>query len=126
LSQTSPTSGGVSVGIVHSRSQATEFSFIGNVLYFRIGKYLSESFLIKNGLKQGDALSPLVFNFALEYANRKVQENQLGLTLNWTHQRLVFANDVNLLRDNIDTIKKPMETLIDASKGWSRNKHRKY
>jgi hypothetical protein len=34
----------------------------------RIGKHLSESFPIQNGLKQGDALSPLLFNFGLEYA----------------------------------------------------------
>jgi hypothetical protein len=33
----------------------------------RIGKHLSNSFPIQNGLKQGDALSPLFFNFALEY-----------------------------------------------------------
>jgi hypothetical protein len=51
----------------------------------RVGKNLSEMFPIKNGLKQGDALSPLPFNFALEYAIKRVQVNQDGLKLNGTH-----------------------------------------
>jgi hypothetical protein len=54
-------------------------------------------------------------NFALEYAIRKVREKQVGLKLNGTHQLLIYA-DVNLLGDNLDTIKKDTETLIDASK----------
>jgi hypothetical protein len=82
----------------------------------RIGKYLTDKFPIQNGLKQGDALTPLLFNFALEYAIRKVQENQVGITLNGTHQLLVYADGVNLLRDYLDTIKKNTESLIDASK----------
>jgi hypothetical protein len=44
----------------------------------RIGKQLADNFLIQNGLKQGNALSPVVFNVATEYAIRKVQENQVG------------------------------------------------
>jgi hypothetical protein len=50
------------------------------------------------------------------YAFKKVQENQVGLKLNGTHQLLVYADDVNLLKDNVDKIKKNTETLMDASK----------
>jgi hypothetical protein len=67
-------------------------------------------------MKLGDDLSPLLFNFALEYANSKIQENQMGLKLNGTHQLLAYTDDVNQLGDNIDTIKKNTETLIDSSK----------
>jgi hypothetical protein len=82
----------------------------------RKGKYLSDAFPIENSLKQGDALSPLLFNFALEYAIRKAEENKAGLELNTTQQILVCADDVNLLGKHTDIIKKSTEALLVASK----------
>jgi hypothetical protein len=42
----------------------------------RVGRQLSDMFRIRNGLKQGDALSSLLFSFAVEYAISRIQANQ--------------------------------------------------
>jgi hypothetical protein len=70
-------------------------------------------------LKQGDAISPLLFNFALEYAIRRIRVNQDCLKLNGTHPLLVYADDVNMLGRNVHTIKKNIEALVVGSKDYN-------
>jgi hypothetical protein len=81
-----------------------------------IGKHLSDSFPIQHGLKQRDALSPLLFNLVLIMTLGKSKENQMRLKINGTHQLLAYVDDANLLEDIIDTTKRNTEILIDASK----------
>jgi hypothetical protein len=71
---------------------------------------LSDIFPIKNGLKQ--------FNFASQYAIRRVQVIQDGLKLNGTHQLMVYADDVNtrILGRSIRTVKKNTAALLVGSK----------
>jgi hypothetical protein len=80
-----------------------------------VGNNLSEMFPIRNGLKQGDALSPLLFNFALEYAIKRVQVNQDGLKLSGTHQLLAYDDDVNILGGRVHTVKENAEALLVSS-----------
>jgi hypothetical protein len=87
-----------------------------NEMYSRvcISKHLPDNFPIQISLRK-DAVSPMQFNFILGYVLRKAHENQLGLKLNGTHPLLTYA-DVNLLKDDVDTIKKSTGTLKNASK----------
>ena len=82
----------------------------------RVGKNLSDMFPIRNSLKKEDTLSPLLFDFALEYAIRRVQVNQDGLKLNGTHQLVAYADDVNTLGGSVHTVKENAEALVVATK----------
>ena len=66
--------------------------------------------------QQGDALSPMLFNFALEYAIRRVQISQYGLKLNGIHQLLACADGVNILGGSIHTLKENAEALVAATR----------
>ena len=81
-----------------------------------VGQFLSDAFPIHCGHKQGDALSPLLFNFALEYAIRRVQENRIYLDMNRKYQLPVYADEVNMLAENLQTIRENTEIFIKASK----------
>jgi len=82
----------------------------------RVGNNVSDRFTIGNDLKQGDALSPMLFNFALEYVIRRVQVNRDGLKLNGTHQLLPYADDVNILGGSIHTLKENAKALLAATR----------
>jgi len=67
-------------------------------------------------LKKGDFLSPLLLNFTLEYAIRRVQVKQDGLKFNGTHQLLLYVDDVYILGGSVYTIKENAEALLVAIK----------
>jgi hypothetical protein len=81
----------------------------GRVQIFR---HMSDMFPFKTALKQGDALSQLLFKFALECTMRRVQANWEGLKLNGVYQLLVYVDGVDLLIERICTTKKNMEALL--------------
>jgi len=79
----------------------------------RVGNMLSNSFKIRNELKQGDVLSPQLFDFALEYAILKIKDEK-GLTLNGLNQLFVYADDIDLIGDDIDALQSNTDVLVKA------------
>ena len=71
---------------------------------------------IMNRLKQGDALTPMLLNFGLEYAIRRVQVNRDCLKLNGKHQLLAYVDDVIILAGSIHTLKENAGTLADTTR----------
>ena len=67
--------------------------------------------------------SPLLLNFVLEFAIRRVQENRIGLDMNRKYQLLVYADDANMLGENLQTVKENIEIFIKSKRGdWFRGK----
>ena len=87
-----------------------------------IRKLFYSGFLIENGLKQGGALSPLLLHFALQYAINTVHETNLGLDMNGTHEALAYADDVNLIGDDI-RIQTNEDVLLNAMGKLSTWRH---
>jgi hypothetical protein len=73
-------------------------------------------FPIRNGLKQGGALSPLFFKVAVQTAITRVQVNEEGLKLNSAHQLLVYVDDINILGRSVHTTKTNVIALVVVSK----------
>jgi hypothetical protein len=78
----------------------------------RVDKNLSGTFSIQNGLKETGGLSPLLFNFALECALRRVQANQESCKLNGGHQLSIYVDDVNMMGGRGPTTTKNTEDLL--------------
>jgi len=79
----------------------------------RIGNNMSDSFKIRKRLKKGDELSPLLFNFVLEYAILKIKE-KIGLSLNGLNQLSVYGDDLDLIGYDIDVLRKNTDDLVEA------------
>jgi hypothetical protein len=82
---------------------------------FWVSKHLSDMYPIRNGLKKGYALKPLLFNFASGYAFKRVQVNKDGLKLKGIHQLLVYVDDINMLGESVHNIKENADTLLLSS-----------
>lgn len=76
---------------------------------------MSEAFVVKMGLEQGDALSPMLFNLALEKTIREMQKKSTGLTIGKRKiQVLGFANDLNILKSSLNETKRVAQVLKQA------------
>ena len=97
-------------GIPKKLVRLIEMCLNGTKNRVRVGKQVSDIFEIHNGLKQGDALSPLLFNFVLEHALKSL-EDKGGVQLNGIHKLLVYADDIVLLGDSEEILKDDMHIL---------------
>jgi hypothetical protein len=117
----------VEIGITMKQIKLIQMYLNENYSRVRLGKHLSDMFPIKNTLKKRDALSPLIFNFALEYAINRTEVNQDGLKLNGTHQLLVYVDGVTIMGGSAHTTNTDASVVASKETGLevNSNKHRK-
>jgi hypothetical protein len=95
----------------------TKMCMNGTRYQVRVDCTVSEEFEVMTGLKQGDALSPILFNIALEKVIRSVQSNKLGINIGKTTLDVLgFADDLNLVGENKEMIVRNTKTLIHEAK----------
>ena len=104
----------VLLGVPKKLVRLIQICLNGSTGKVRVGGNVSEPFMIRDGLKQGDGLSTVLFNLTLEYVVRKMQVSQMGATLNGTTQILGYADDLDILGDCRETVARNAEILIKA------------
>jgi len=90
-------------GIPNKLVKLTKMCMEGTKYQVRVDSTLSEAFTVETGLKQGDALSPLLFNLALEKAVRMMQVEASGIAINDHRVHVLgFADDLNILSEPLE------------------------
>lgn len=83
----------------------------------KIGTFISDSFEVQSGVRQGDGLSPILFNFVLEKALQKLRNENIGISLgNYKINLLAYADDIVILGQTEDDIRKLFKLLEDETR----------
>jgi len=95
----------------------TKLCMNGTKYQGRVDNILSEEFQVVTGLKQGDALSPLLFDIALEKVVRSVQKDNCGIDISTNKINILgFADDLNIIDNDEESISQNTTTLINEVK----------
>lgn len=104
------------VGIPKKLIYLTKMCMENTQYQVRVDGTLSKAFEVKTGLKQGDALSPMLFNLALEKTIREMQKEPTGITIGIRKiQVLGFADDLNILGSSLNDTKRTAHILEQAA-----------
>ncbi|VVC31914.1 Reverse transcriptase domain [Cinara cedri] len=104
-------------GIPSKLISMTKVCMNGTKYQVRVDNVLSEEFQVVTGLKQGDALSPLLFNIALEKVVRSIQRDNYGIDIDTNKIGILgFTDDLNIVGDDGKSVAQSTTTLINEAK----------